>query len=183
MASSSETLRWRQPASGGSDLRSKSQQSAAWMGLGLCLLVVAAIPLAGCGGGNRRPLKAVTVTVVYKGAPVPGANVTFISDDPSAPAAFGKTDAQGVAKPRTPEIGDGVVFGKHKVIINKEQIVNEKKAADQESLDYVPLPPGGAPVPQVKHLIPVKYNAPGTTPLSAEVSQTGPADIKFELTD
>lgn len=143
-------------------------------------LVICLVALAGCPSGNRQPIKPVIVTVKYKGAPVPGATVTFISDDLTSPAAFGKTDAQGVAKPYTPEIGDGVVYGSHKVIINKEVIVNEKKAADQDSLEYSP---GVTPLPQVKHLVPVKYNAPGTTTLTAEVTKDGPAEFVFELTD
>jgi hypothetical protein len=138
----------------------------------------------GCNrGGSKRPVKAVTVKVTYKGQPVDGANVTFISEEPDAIAAFGMTDAQGVAKPTTPEAGNGVVLGKHKVLVNKEQITNEKKAADQESADYVPPPPGGAPVPTVKHLIPEKYSVPGETPLTAEVSASGPAEFTFDLTD
>jgi hypothetical protein len=138
----------------------------------------------GCTGrGNKRPVRAITVTVTYKGKPVDGANVTFISDEANPVAAYGMTDAQGVAKPTTPDAGNGVVLGKHKVLVNKEQIVNEKKAADQESADYVPPPPGGAPVPTVKHLIPEKYSVPGESPLTAEVSASGPADFTFELTD
>jgi hypothetical protein len=66
------------------------------------------------------------------------------------------------------------------VLVNKEQIVNEKKAADQESPEYAP---GVTPVPQVRHLVPAKYNAPGTTTLTAEVTQAGPAEFVFELTD
>lgn len=161
-------------------MSSKSRQIAAGLVVGL---LTGSVALSGCSQGSKRPIKPVTVVVKYKGAPVADATITFISDEADATAAFGKTDAQGVAKPRTPEIGDGVVFGTHKVIVNKEQIINEKKAADQESADYVPLPPGGAPVPQVKHLVPVKYNAPGTTPLTAEITPAGPGDFTFELTD
>lgn len=145
----------------------------------LCLGLAVSTDI-GCGGGSKRPIKPVTVVLKYKGAPVADATITFISDEPDAPAAFGKTNAQGVAKPRTPELGDGVIYGNHKVLVNKEQIVNEKKAADQESLEYAP---GVTPVPQVKHLVPQKYNAPGTTPLTAEVTQAGPAEFAFELTD
>jgi hypothetical protein len=147
-----------------------------------CLLTLLVAP--GCNSrGSKRPIKAVTVTVTYKGQPVAEADVTFISSEPDAPAAFGRTDAQGVAKPTTPEIGDGVILGTHKVLVNKEQIVNEKKAADQESADYVPPPPGGAPVPVVKHLIPEKYSLPGESPLTAEVTASGPAEFKFDLAD
>lgn len=149
------------------------------------LLIAAGVCLIGCGGGSgsRRPIRPVTVNVSYKGAPVADATVTFISEDGEPSAAFGKTDSQGTAKLQTPELGNGAVLGKQKVVINKEQIVNSVKVADQESPDYAPLPPGGAPLPQVKHLIPAKYSAPGTTTLSADVAPSGPNQFKFELTD
>jgi hypothetical protein len=57
------------------------------------------------------------------------------------------------------------------------------KVADQDSPAYAPLPPGGAPLPMVKHLIPAKYAAPGTTTLTADVTSSGPNEFKFELTD
>jgi hypothetical protein len=69
------------------------------------LCAIALCIAVGCSDGNQRPIKAVTVTVIYKGAPVPDAVITFVSDEPDAPAAFGKTDESGVAKPQTPEIG------------------------------------------------------------------------------
>src|SRR6185503_12146432 len=148
-----------------------------WMGvrLGALSLLLLACGL-GCSGGsgNRRATRPVTVSVVYKGAPVADATVTFISEEGEPEAAYGQTDAQGVAKLKTYQEGDGAVLGKQKVVINKEQITNNVKVADQDSPDYVPLPPGGAPVPQVKHLIPEKYAAPGTTPLEAEVTEKGP---------
>jgi hypothetical protein len=135
------------------------------------------------GSGSRRPIRPVTVSVVYKGSPVTDATVTLVCEEGEPIAAFGRTDAQGTAKPSTPELGDGAVLGKHKVTINKEQIINEKPAASQDSPEYAPLPPGGAPLPQVKHLVPVKYSAPGTTPLTVEVTKSGPNEFKLELTD
>lgn len=152
------------------------------LSLAICFLTILSTP--GCSGrGGKRPVKSVTVTVTYKGKPVEDATVTFISSEADAPAAYGQTNAQGVAKPTTPDIGEGVILGTHKVLVSKEQIVKEKKSADQESADYVPPPPGGAPVPTVKHLIPEKYSLPGESPLTAEVTSSGPADFKFDLTD
>ncbi len=146
-------------------------------------LLIAVVAL-GCGmGGKGRPTKPVAVTVTYKGTPVPDATVTFMLDDVEPVAAFGKTDSNGLAKLNTPGVGNGVVLGKHKAIIIKEQIVNDRPAANQDSADYVPPPPGGAPVPQVKDLIPTKYKAPGTSPLTFEVTASGPADFKLELAD
>jgi hypothetical protein len=148
-------------------------------------MVILVAGLLGCSGGasNRRATRPVTVTVKYKGAPVADATVTFISEDGEPSSAYGKTDAQGTAKLKTYAEGDGAVLGKQKVIVNKEQILNNVKVADQDSPDYAPLPPGGAPVPQVKHLVPEKYTAPGNSPLTAEVTASGPNSFTFELTD
>jgi hypothetical protein len=157
-----------------------------WMGvrLGALSLLLLAVSL-GCSGGsgNHRPTRPVKVSVVYKGSPVADATVTFISEEGQPEAAYGRTDAQGVAKMKTYEEGDGAVLGKQKVVINKEQILNNVKVADQDSPDYAPLPPGGAPVPKVKHLVPAKYTAPGTTTLSADVTAKGPNEFKFDLKD
>src|SRR5262245_42413433 len=83
--------------------------------------------LVGCGGGggpaNRRPTKPVKVTVTYKGQPVADATVTFINKEGEAAPAYGKTDAQGVAKMKTYVEGDGAVLGAHDVTITKTETV------------------------------------------------------------
>jgi hypothetical protein len=147
-------------------------------------LVVAAATLAGCNrsANGRRPTKPVTVTVSYKGAPVPDATVTFISEEGEPSAAYGTTDSSGTAKLKTYEEGDGAVLGKQKVTINKEQITGTQSVATQDSPDYIP-PVGSTPPPQVKHLIPAKYSAPDSSPLAAEVTSSGPNEFRFELTD
>jgi hypothetical protein len=154
------------------------------MGDALVATLISVVLLSGCDGAasGRRATKPVTVTVTYKGAPVADATVTFISQEGEPSAAYGTTDSAGAAKLKTYEEGDGAVLGKQKVTINKEQIVGEKPVADQESPDYVP-PPGTTPPPQVKHLIPPKYSGPDTSPLTADVTSSGPNEFKFELTD
>ena len=149
----------------------------------LWILAVVVTVAAGCSGGSRgRPTKPVSVTVTYKGAPVADATVTFISQDGEPIAAFGQTDAQGVAKLNTPELGPGAVVGKHKATVIKEQIVNPKTSVSQDSPSYAPPSPD-VPPPQVKCEVPAKYSAPDTSPLTADVSAGGPNEFKFELTD
>jgi len=145
------------------------------------LLVIAFLGTVGCSGGSGRSVKPVNVTVTYKGSPVADAAVTFVSDEQTPTSAFGKTDAQGVAKPTTPQVGNGVVVGRHKVIISKEQVTQDKSVTPSgESSDFAP--PDARP-PTTKDLVPTKYKAPGTTPLVAEVTASGPNDFKFDLTD
>jgi hypothetical protein len=150
----------------------------------VCLLSVLA--LAGCSGdggpANRRPTKPVKVTVTYKGAPVENATVTFINQEGDSAPAFGRTDAQGVAKMKTYVEDDGAVLGAHKVTIIKSEAQGGGSAASQDSPDYVPPGPGGTPLPVVKHMIPEKYASP-TAGLTAEVKDSGPNEFTFDLKD
>jgi hypothetical protein len=146
------------------------------------LITVVAV---GCAGSNlpegARPTTPVTVTVTYKGAPVEGATVTFITQgDPPAPA-YGRTDAQGVAKMKTYIEGDGAVTGTHKVTIIKSETVGGAPAVDQDSPDY---DPEAAYAPStVKHHIPQKYGSPATSGLTVDVKDGGPNEVKFDLMD
>lgn len=146
-----------------------------------CLLLIA--PLAGCGGAGlpegARPTHPTTVTVTYNGAPVEGATVTFIDTaDPPAPS-YGRTDAQGMAKMAT-SYADGAVVGTHKVSINKAEAVSSAPQVDQDDPNYDPNAAYASS--EVKHHIPVKYNSPATSGLTAEV-KSGPNEFKFDLTD
>jgi hypothetical protein len=136
--------------------------------------------LLGCSDGgptNRRPTKKVTVKVTYKGSPLENANVTFINQDGEPAPAYGKTDAQGVAKMKTYVEGDGAVPGMHKVLIDKSESVGGQ-TVDVDSPQYNP----NAPPPTVKYLIPQKFNNPGTSGLTAEVKD-GPNEFTFDLKD
>lgn len=150
------------------------------------VLVVVSL-LVGCSGGsgpaNRRPTKPVKVTVTYKGQPVADATVTFINQDGEAAPAYGRTDAQGVAKMKTYVEGDGAVLGPHKVTIMKTETVGGGAEASQSSPDYKPPAEGGAPLPKVKNLIPEKYGLMATSNLTAEVKADGKNEITFNLTD
>lgn len=147
----------------------------------LSLALVAGLVLVGCGPSlpaGSKPTYKTTVTVMYKGAPVEGATVTFIG--PESTNAVGMTDAQGKAKMKTYVEGDGAVEGQHKVLISKIETIGGAPAADQDSPNYVP--PVNVPPPQIKYHLPQKYEAPGTSGLTADVKK-GPNEISFELKD
>jgi hypothetical protein len=146
------------------------------------LTVTAAVAfVGGCGPAlppGAKPTHKTTVTVMYKGAPVEGASVTFLG--PESTNAVGLTDAQGQAKLKTYVEGDGAIEGQHKVLISKVQSVGGAATADQDSPNYVP--PVNVPPPQVKHHLPQKYEAPGTSGLTADI-KSGPNEITFDLKD
>lgn len=144
------------------------------------LLVLAVLASSsGCGPKlppGARPTKKVTVKVLYKGAPVEGAAVTFVNQEGEPAMAVGKTDAQGVAKMKTYVEEDGAVLGPHKVMIDKSEAVGGQKV-DVDSPQYDP----NAPPATIKYLLPQKYSNIGMSGLTAEVKESGPNDFTFDL--
>jgi len=151
-------------------------RSCSWL---LVVMVTVAF-VAGCGGQKlppgARPTKKVTVTVLYKGAPVEGAAVTFVNQDGDPAPANGRTDKAGKAIMKTYVEGDGAVLGMHKVLVSKSEAVGGQ-AVDVDSPKYDP----NAPPPTIKYLLPQKYSNLGNG-LTAEVKD-GPNDFTFDLKD
>jgi hypothetical protein len=148
--------------------------------LWLLLLAVAAYA-GGCGPKlppGARPTKKVTVTVMYKGAPVENANVTFVNQDGAPAPANGRTGPDGKAKLKTYAEEDGAVLGQHKVLIEKSESVGGSNIP-QESPEYNP----NAPPPTIKYLLPKKFSDYANSGLTAEVKEGGPNEFTFELKD
>ena len=137
-----------------------------------CLLGLASVLLAGCGGAAKDKPKcaAVSGTVTYKGQPVEGATVSFWTD--KAPrAATGQTDAKGIFKLTTFDPNDGAIVGSHTVTVTKAAAGAPVNAADMAT---------GKPAAEVKDALPAKYADAKTTPLKFEVkggSNTAPLDL------
>lgn len=134
--------------------------------------------LCGCkdpgAGAADRPARAkVTGAVTYKGAPLADATVIFVPQGHTH-GAVGRTDAQGKFSLQTFDPGDGAVPGEFKVTIRK---VEARPAPAAESDD--------AEIPEVpeKSLIPVKYNRPQTSGLTASVAEGQANEFTFELKD
>ena len=127
----------------------------------------------GCSGKAPVAGKRVTGTVTYNGAPVEGASVSFIS--PMA-SGYGSTDKEGHFTLRSSK-GEGVPVGDYKVTVVKTE------APPQEAqTTYVPPDPN-VPPPQPKDLLPAKYKQAETTPLSGNVTESGPNEVTLTLTD
>jgi len=138
------------------------------------------LPLVGCGQklpAGAKPTKKVTVTVLYKGAPLEGAAVTFVNTD-GPPSANGRTDAHGVARLKTYVDGDGATLGTHKVMIEKS-IAEGGQTVGSDDPSYDP----NAPPAKVKYLIPQKYSSIATSGLTADVKEGGPGEFTFDLKD
>ncbi len=144
--------------------------------LAVCLLSSLII---GCGGEDgARPTAPVTVSVTYKGKPVVGATVQFISVENPQPAT-GTTDEAGNCKLSTYKTYDGAIIGSNVITIAKTEVDTKNvKQVRPEDADLV----GVTPPPNLKNLIPRKYSAPGTSGLKEEV-KNGSNNFTFELKD
>jgi hypothetical protein len=147
--------------------------------------------LLGCsrpeGAAGRRPTSPTSGTVTYKGKPVADATVSFIAIEGEPASSFGVTDAQGRFEMFTYEAGDGAVVGEHQVTITKTEggkPIPPRTGEDPWNLEtYNPPATGQMPPPVVKHLVPEKYGDAAKSGLKATVTQDGPNEFKFDLTD
>lgn len=140
------------------------------------VLVAVALPfvaLAGCGEGGPRLVKAGG-TVKYKGAPLAKADVVFISEAGGMPS-IGRTDEQGHFQLST-SARPGAPVGSHKVAITA---VRQKRAVtDAEAVSMT----SEQIAANHETLIPVKYNNPISSELSATVDDKAAANqFNFEL--
>lgn len=147
-----------------------------------CALAVA-LALCGCGGAEYPDTVPVEGTVLYKGKPVEGANVSF--DTTGAPrAAYGVTDSEGKFVLSTFGTRDGAIPGKHKVTVSKP--------GQQSGATDTTQPP--KPEDLMKSYqetrknkpqndLPAKYADPNKSPLAFEVVKDAPNNFTIELTD
>ncbi len=151
-----------------------------WMQARIVAVAVLVVLQTGCGVGdsNARPTAPVTVTVTYKGKPVDGAIVQFISVENPQPAV-GTTDSAGVCKLTTYNSNDGAIVGSNVITISKNEIDSKNiKPVRPEDKDLV----GITPPPNLKSLIPQKYSFPGSSGLKEEV-KNGKNAFTFDLKD
>lgn len=135
----------------------------------VCILLVAAAALAGCGS----PTVPVTGTITYKSQPVADANIVFTPTSGGAGAttgkiATGRTDALGKFALTTEKPGDGALPGEYTV-----SITPGLPPPDEENYDYSEEPPPP---------FPMRYTSSTSSDLRATV-KAGSNDFPFELKD
>ncbi|MCS7305831.1 MAG: DUF4198 domain-containing protein [Thermoguttaceae bacterium] len=133
--------------------------------LGLWLLLVV---LPGCGGSDRPKTYPATGKVIYRGQPVPDAEVTFVPT--KGPMASGKTDAQGQFQLSTFSPNDGAVAGEYTVLVVKKE-------------KYVDPRAPSSPYEMYRNLLPARYSSLQTSPLKATIKPESPNQLTLELTD
>lgn len=143
------------------------------------MLIAAALLTTGCGGSSgvdgRPAVYPVSIRILYNDQPVEDATVTLQSQGDSDAAAYGRTDAAGLAEITTFEQGDGAVEGEHLVRIRKVEV----ETGPDPDADL----PGATKIVRETHLTPQKYERFETSGLTITVNSSGANTPTLELTD
>lgn len=147
-----------------------------------CCAMLAA--LLGCspaddGGPTRVP---ASVAVTYNGSPVEGASITLVPKA-EGEAAYGMTDASGVAQLSTRGENDGAIPGEYQVLISKSETKSADVKIDSNEVGAMPSGADAMKQAETRHLVPEKYSAIGTTDLTATIDPSGKNALSFDLKD
>jgi major membrane immunogen (membrane-anchored lipoprotein) len=163
--------------------------------LGRCPIIVVAFCLAmslgGCGSDDGLGKRySVYGTVSYNGQPVEKGEIAFVPEDPGGRAASGVIE-NGSYTLSTIGNRDGALPGKYKVTVTAREVdvakaealfkEKAKKGKDVQT-SIIPKEFMTKAAKSAKNNVPVKYSAPDTSKLTAEVKEQSNS-IPFELTD
>ena len=153
--------------------------------IGICMASI------GCGSksiAGRDPVYPVSGKVIYKGEPVTGADLTFLSEGKKR-SAFARTDEQGRFRLTTFAPNDGAVAGKQFVLVRKVEPATEaaEKEPDIKDPSYDPFKVAAnaakAAKAKPKNQIPSKYADEKSTDLIAVVTAEKNPELVLELKD
>jgi hypothetical protein len=172
----------------------------------VCFLLGLSVMTSGCSAPDASEgCIPVSLTVTYKGAPVEGAQVTFVAKGEGARTCQGMTDDTGRAVIGTFSIDDGALAGAYKVMVSKAVAQNDTTAFNDPSLAAggTGTGTGGGGLQGLdptagyqKHMtgkdgqaketpnsLPAKYANVDTSGLAFTVAGPGANDFKVELKD
>ena len=162
--------------------------------LNCCLLAVGAalcaVAFAGCSDGSSMGVEYVEGVVTMDGAPVPEATVMFVPvTEGQGLSATGMTDENGVYKltaanleGETAPAGGGTLPGEYFVGVIKSVSADEPMSEEEAFEKGVPyVAPSSNSVPEMTHVVPVKYNNPKESGIKVTV-EAGNNDLPIALT-
>ena len=141
--------------------------------------------LAGCSGASERPPMApVSGEVLYKGQPVAGAIVTFVTEK-SPRTSSGITDQHGRFDLTTFVPDDGALIGENLVSIVRNEPTGDRSTQNMDPMQYAKAMQSGRGLPkfQTRSTIPTEYADPHSSGLKRIVVAGEKNHFKFELTD
>ncbi len=148
-----------------------------------CAIMIAATILLGACNGEKRPdglpkLFPCSVKIIQAGAPLAGADVMFVAQDPNLMRwpAGGTTDETGVAKINTYGFA-GAPEGVFKVLVVKTETTGSVSA--EEAVKN--MESGTIANEERFDLVAQEYRDQTTTPLSIEVKASGSNTAEFDV--
>jgi hypothetical protein len=145
--------------------------------LGLVLLILAGRLLF--GGSKGANLTKVRGTVIFEGAPLAGALVTFVPAAKGS-SAVATTDDKGRFDMKTPGLGNGAAPGDYRVTITKLES-DQQAMTPEEAKTYLSREGKSPPRGTAKNLLPAKYGSNATSPITVTVEARAGKPLKFEL--
>jgi hypothetical protein len=140
-------------------------------------ILLTALLIAGCSRGPA--LVPASGQVKLDGQPLAGATVTFVPQQAGRPATA-TTDAQGNFRLATAQAGEGAAPGEYAVTVllaRYKKVPAPGTASGEEDMTSG----SGGPVPEVEVIVPVRYNTPASSGLTATVAK-GAEPFVFDLT-
>lgn len=137
------------------------------------ILMLTTCLVVGCGGGTTEPLAPASGVVTLDGKPIGGVSILLVPKDgtSSGRISYGLTDAEGRFELRVSPDQSGAIIGAHWVQLEK-----------LTQQDGSPIPPGSSPEEvAAMNQLPQAYSDAGSTPISAEIPESGTSDLAFDL--
>ncbi len=137
------------------------------------ILVLAIFMIVGCGGETANPLASASGVVTLDGKPIEGVSILLIPKEgtSSGRISYGLTDAEGRFELRVSPDQSGAIIGSHWVQLEK-----------LTQQDGSPIPPGSSPEEvAAMNQLPQAYSDAGSTPISAEIPESGTSNLAFDL--
>lgn len=152
--------------------------------LSLTMLIIS---LAGCGQtdpwkANRPATVSAQGIVTYRGSPLEKAMVIFQPKETTGVAASAVTNAKGEFTLRSFPPDTGAIPGSYAVTIMKTDFDDPKydtMPVNNNDPDYMKEAADPTPV----SLIPIRYNDPAQSGLTADIPQQGTTALRFDLVD
>jgi hypothetical protein len=156
--------------------------------LGMFMAGLLLFTAVGCGGPETEPPVPVSGKITFKGKPVDGAQVTFLSKaQTGGRSASGRTGADGTFKLTTFKTDDGALPGEYAITVSKSTATTSQEtdvAKGVYGADYGAMMDAaakGTPVAEASSELPVKYASAAESGLARSVAKDSVNDFEINL--
>ena len=156
--------------------------------LGMFMAGLLLFTAVGCGGPETEPPVPVSGKIMYKGKPVDGAQVTFLSKaQTGGRSASGRTGADGAFKLTTFKTDDGAIPGDYAITVSKSEKTTSQEtdvAKGVYGADYGAMMDAaakGTPIAEKDSDLPLKYSNAAESGLERSVAKDSVNEFQIDL--